>query len=503
MRCTIATLTLIMLTAACVKESPPAGIADPIESALSSAPYAVGSSTFFIHDESRPFDSVAGINDGIRTLITEIWYPVDRNSFGAGASAADGPYRRATYGDYVFGDAYMHRLMMTNTTFFHMTPQTVREGVSAEQVEAAIDELFTRERHSYIDAPIARIDTPLPVVVMSHGDAGSRYNMETTCEVLAANGYLVIAAEHTGNSPYSMTGRDPALETDLEFRDKMSAVLPLLDEHGAYGSDDTYGQSYTPQSAGKDPIRFLFELDQSLLQRLNDLRAVVKELDSMNESGRFASHLALDRIGLMGRSFGGATVLVGLSMEDRFTAGFSVVPPGWADPRAQFPEDALVPDGRESVLLGARGPFHLSNLSKPTFLLSGAEDDLIIGLGQRVAESGAAALPTVENPHPLLRQAFESSPAPVVWGLLADSDHASFGISGNYWWPELKPDLKKRAISPHEEFKLVSSRVAHDIQQRKALAFFDLSIRQDASARERLLDQSDTKYGLILESRNF
>ena len=38
-------------------------------------PYAIGSSTRFIHDESRPFDTVAGVNLGIRTLIIELWYP--------------------------------------------------------------------------------------------------------------------------------------------------------------------------------------------------------------------------------------------------------------------------------------------------------------------------------------------------------------------------------------------------------------------------------------------
>ncbi len=35
--------------------------------------------------------------------------------------------------------------------------------------------------------------------------------------------------------------------------------------------------------------------------------------------------------------------------------------------------------------------------------------------------------------NPLLRQAFENTDAPVVWGLLADSEHATFGVSGGYW----------------------------------------------------------------------
>ncbi len=97
----------LLLLSACQQEN-------TISRAEADTPYAVGSSTFFMHDESRGYDSVAGIDAGVRTLITEIWYPIEHESVADGA----GPYRRATYGDYVFGDAAMHRRMMTQTTFF-------------------------------------------------------------------------------------------------------------------------------------------------------------------------------------------------------------------------------------------------------------------------------------------------------------------------------------------------------------------------------------------------
>lgn len=457
-------------------------------------PYAVGSRTVFIHDESRGYDSAAGIDDGVRTLITEIWYPVDHESVA-------GTDRHATYGDYVFGDRVMHHRMMTQTTFFHLTPDSVREGVTGRQIEAAIDELFSRERASYVDAPPAGTDGGWPVVVMTHGDAGSRYNMESACEYLAAHGYFVIAPEHTGNSPYSMTGRDPALSPDngdSEIRDRMSPVLQLLDEQGAYGNEASYGQSYTPLSAGRGSAEFLKHLDRSLLQRLNDLRAALDELERLNSAGPFADQLNLDRIGLMGRSFGGATTILGLAMESRFTAGFAVVPPAWADPRPALPDDMLAPPGEESVLFAAEGSFPLLTFSKPTVLLSGAEDGLIIGLG---AQMGAT--PTAVNPHPLLRQAYESSDAPVVWGLLADSNHGSFGVSGPYWWPDLKPNTRQRHFEPTSEFTLVAPALAHRIQKELALAFFDVTVRGDQAAKQRLLENRYASDGLTLESRNF
>ncbi len=456
-------------------------------------PFAVGSQTRFIHDHSRGYDTVAGVNEGVRTLITELWYPV------APAAVSGEEYAQATYGDYVFGNRAMHKRMMTETTFFHLTPDTVRDGVSQHEIDAAIDELFDRPRNSFVDAPLAPSLSKLPIVVMTHGDAGSRYNMGSACEHLAAHGYLVIAPEHTGNSPYSMTGADPALAigVDPDFAARMSPVLALLDEHGAYGSAETYGQSYTPLVSGDDQMRALKQLDASLIQRLNDLRATLTELERMNASGPFAGRLDLQRIGLMGRSFGGASTLVGLQFEPRIRSGMAVVPPGWSDVRASLPAELLAPAGQESVLFAADGEFALAHISKPTLLLSGAEDDLIIGL-----QAGGEVAPSSDNPHPLMRAAFLQTDALAVWGLLADSNHGSFGVSGPYWWPHLKSQTRTRYFAPERTFTLVSPALAHQIQRDKALAFFDLTLREQADAVQRLMDPGYAAAGLTLEGRN-
>lgn len=493
----IRTFFPLLLVAACGAESP---APEAVSSTVQETPYAVGSTTVFIHDESRPYDSVTGVNEGIRTLITEIWYPVDHDI------AASGGYRRATYGDYVFGDRDVHQLMMTKTTFFHLTPDTVKDGVTQAQIDDAIEGLFHHERASFVDAPIAASDTAWPVIVMSHGDAGSRYNMESVTEHLAAHGYVVIAPEHTGNSPYSMTGHDPAFDHDPAFREKMAGVLPYLSELGTYGEEEHYGQSYTPLSAGRGSLEFLQNLDRSLLQRLNDLRAALAELDRMNAEGFAGSApgiLNLDRIGLTGRSFGGGTTLVGLAMEPRFTAGLAVVPPGWSDPRPALPPGALAAPGDESVLLAPAGPFPLTSIVKPTVLLSGAEDALIIGLGMQVASAGGAAMPTADNPHPLLRQSFETTDAPVVWGMLADSNHATFGVSGGYWWWDLKPNSQPRTFDTETEFDLIAPAIAHQMQKELALNFFDLTIREDEAALARLKTNEYADQGLTIELRNF
>ena len=108
---------------------------------VAETPFAVGSTTFFIHDSSRPYDSVGGVDEGVRILITEVWYPVNHTTIAGNRDE----YRVATYGDYVFGDRDMHHIMMTNTTFYHLTPDSVNDGVTTDQIDAAIDELFARE----------------------------------------------------------------------------------------------------------------------------------------------------------------------------------------------------------------------------------------------------------------------------------------------------------------------------------------------------------------------
>lgn len=489
----------------------------------SAPPYGVGNTTFFIHDPSRGFDEAAGVKTGVRTLITELWYPVVADVIDAlvpahgnggdrsGAAAPNqrpnrSPLRRATYGDYVFGNRAVHRLMMTRTTFLHLTVESAAAGVTGDRIDAAIAELFTRERGSFVDAPVATEGSPFPVIVMSHGDAGSRYNMQTVCEHLAAHGYVVIAPEHTGNSPFSMSGEDPALDAsggDPEFRARMQEVLAGFNEYGTYGPLDNHGQSYTPLAADRSSLSALRALDAALLQRIADLRATLDELHRLNREGRFAGVMDLDRIGLMGRSFGASTVLSALPLEPRFLAGAAVAPPALPDPRPGLPAEALVPPGRESAILSAAGTYGPGTFKAPTLLLMGAEDRLIIGIAAARAEATGTRKPSAGDPFPVLRNAFETSTAPAVWALLENANHASFGVSGDYWWPQLKPREFTRYFDAQATYRRVEPGLAHRIQADKVLAFFDLFVREDSAARERLVANDFESAGLALEHRNF
>ncbi|MBU1340951.1 MAG: prolyl oligopeptidase family serine peptidase, partial [Proteobacteria bacterium] len=294
--------------------------ADSTNRGIPKGRFAVGSKTLFIHDKTRGFDAVGGVADGVRTLIAEIWYPV----FPSGVTAQ---IKQPDYGDYVFGNKAIHARMMYDTTFFHAREieplygtSTVRPDFCQKDLDKAVEILFHQKRNSYLDLPLADTGYSFPVVVSSHGDAGSRYNLSTACEHLAGHGYIVVAPDHTGNSPYSMVGMDPDL-------DPGSAVI---NEQGVYGETDPiapfYGQTYQVfQPIPGTNLPDILKADQAVMQRVNDLRAVLARLGKMNAFGPFAGRMDLNRLGIMGKSFGGTTTLAGLELENRFKAGVAVV----------------------------------------------------------------------------------------------------------------------------------------------------------------------------------
>jgi dienelactone hydrolase len=459
------------------------------------APFAVGSMTRFFHDDGRPFDSVAGVDSGVRVLLTEIWYPVDHEDVRRSCT-------HPTYGDYVFGDRDAHRRLMTESVTRALTAANARDGVSQSRIDRAIERLFSTPRKSCFEARLARRESGFPVVVLSHGDGGTRYSIESTAEELAAHGYIVFAPEHAGNASFAMTGRDPAYETDPRFAEKMAAVRALHDQHGAYGLPENLGQSIPRGEPGALTPEILILLDDMLMQRVNDLRAILDILPQLGEVGFFSGAIDTGRIGLMGRSLGGATTLAALGLEPRFAAGVAVVAPSVPDFRSALPREILAPEGEESVMLSSSPPFPLARLTRPTFLLSSGQDSLIAGINLGLAAAFNTPMPTADNPHPVLREAFESSRAPVVWGNFVNGDHGTLNVSGPYWWPELRPNRLPLTFSPDELYTLFPAALAHEIQAEKVRLFFDLTVKGDRTAKEPLSYNPAESLGFELEARN-
>ena len=86
-------------------------------------------------------------------------------------------------------------------------------------------EIFNAGRNA-MGAPMAALPAKLPLIVVSHGTGGSAAGMAWLAETLAANGYLVAAVNHHGNTGFEGSAR---LEGFVVWWDRPRDVSVLID----------------------------------------------------------------------------------------------------------------------------------------------------------------------------------------------------------------------------------------------------------------------------------
>ncbi|MBK7897259.1 MAG: hypothetical protein IPJ90_20705 [Anaerolineaceae bacterium] len=129
-------------------------------------PYAVGTFTTFLVDESRPENYTTAPNDN-RELVAQVWYP---------AANRDG--QPADY----------------------LPDLEIAGPVIAEQFglpSFLVSHVNLTELDIWQDVPAADDGAPFPVIVFSHGLSGIRMQNTTMVRELVSHGYVVIAPEHS------------------------------------------------------------------------------------------------------------------------------------------------------------------------------------------------------------------------------------------------------------------------------------------------------------------
>jgi predicted dienelactone hydrolase len=140
--------------------------------------------------------------------------------------------------------------------------------------------------HSVADAPISSKEARWPVLVYHHGGSWTRFSATFATEWLASYGYVVVGVDHNGfNQSSSYPGGYKFLADTLTF--------PA--QTGDLAKDNQAAWDYLT-----DPVFGFW---------VGDAKFVLDQIEALDRTsgGPFAGHLALDRIGMFGWSFGGAT----------------------------------------------------------------------------------------------------------------------------------------------------------------------------------------------------
>jgi predicted dienelactone hydrolase len=258
-------------------------------------PHPVGTSWLVVTDSSRQDRFAAG---RVREFPVKVWYPAV-----AGSSGPRAPY------------ASSHEVNMGG-----LLPPP----------------LFLQSRyvrtHSRLDAPLAAGDGRFPTVVFSHGYSGYAAQNTPQMEQLASLGYVVFSIAHTGEASAAVfpDGRVVAFDSaaQVEMRKQaaaetiaeMMAIMARLDSAKTVDERAAAYREFLAKTP--EPLR-----SESVVEWAADTRVLVDRLEGINAgvgASPFAGRLDLERLGIMGMSYGGATAGEFCRIDRRCRAGLNI-----------------------------------------------------------------------------------------------------------------------------------------------------------------------------------
>ena len=249
-----------------------------------SGQFAVGTQIMNWTDDSRA-EWFTDIADDKRRLVVQVWYPTAESS-GASYPYVDNPQQR-------------------------LTPLAKQMGLP----RFLIDHIQHVKTNALTNAaPLAGM-SQAPVILFSHGLGGMKGQNSVQAEEFASLGYIVIAIDH----PFD-------------------AYLTIFDD----GSTANY-RSAEPHAL--TPAEFWAFRTPQLATRTADISFLIDKLTILSQPGEgLWGMLDLQRIGIFGHSFGGATSIMAAATDPRIKA--SVALDGWMIP---------IPDKR--IAAGLQTPF--------------------------------------------------------------------------------------------------------------------------------------------------
>jgi predicted dienelactone hydrolase len=200
-----------------------------------------------------------------------------------------------------------------------------REVIGLATRESSSDHYADIRTHSYRDVRPIAAPGGLPVLVFSHGYGLARPQANTALmEELASRGYWIASIAHTYETPAVVfeDGRVVPYDDD--------AISGLLKDDGDSTFFTDYAAEQDPAERDRIARRFLAvhtASSRSMKVWNADTRTVVDEIERLASGERespFAGRLDLDRLGIFGMSFGGATAGVFCVEDARCKAGLNL-----------------------------------------------------------------------------------------------------------------------------------------------------------------------------------
>jgi dienelactone hydrolase len=268
-------------------------------------PHGIGTRYVLVTDERRiePFADDPELN---REIPAQVWYPATPQP-----GARPVPYVR---------DATLVSTLFAESHGLHWAPFILQH-------------LNLVETHSYLDAPVSDHEGSFPVLIFSHG-LGQFYKFNTALmEDLASNGYVVFSIVHAYDTPYAVypdetirvfgpkritAGGADGTDADPETHRRIDEVFESLQ---ATRDQEQQRQLYRELYA-----HFPDWWHLSNQAWVDDIRSFMDQLGSLNAT-YFSGRLDLDRIGVLGFSFGGGASGVAAMMDERIKAGVNL--DGW------------------------------------------------------------------------------------------------------------------------------------------------------------------------------
>lgn len=230
--------------------------------------YGVGTHIFYWTDSDR-LEWFTAAPDDMRRLVVQVWYPI-------AAEAAGSPrHKRTEFYPYVDHPAQ------------RLAPLARQMGLP-QFLMAHIQNVAT---NSLLDAVPAAGPGQLPLILFSHGLGGMRVQNTVQAEELASLGYMVVAVDH----PYDAYLTLFADGTTADYRS------------GAVGNltEAEFWALRTPQ----------------LATRTADMRYLLDHIATLQASqDKFWLQADLNRVGIFGHSYGGATSIMAAATDSRIKA---------------------------------------------------------------------------------------------------------------------------------------------------------------------------------------